>query len=101
MSAGYLLRGTCYKTPADVAAAISAQYPQQQGADVFYLKNAPAYSGGAFSYTVWSGTTQTTDSVSITPPSCDTNNVPSDPLFSVVMFAACAVMFGLGFIGTR
>jgi len=102
MAVGKLLHGVCYTSDEAVAAAIASQYPQQQGVDVMYLKAPPTWdAAGVFTYAVWSGTNQTQDQISITAPVCDTNSVPSDPLFTVVMFAACAVMFGLGFIGTR
>lgn len=101
MAQGWSIRGTCYKDGSGLTQAVVSQYPQQQGNDVMYLKAAPTWAAPNLAYTVWSGTNVTSDAITLSLPVCDTADVPADPLFSVVMFAACSVMFGLGFIGTR
>jgi hypothetical protein len=103
MSAGYLLRGTCYPSINEAAAAWVAQYPQIQGNQVWNVKSPPVVGASSFNYVLADTKAGASNDITgtITPLVCDTANVPADPLFSVVIFAACAVMFGLGFIGTR
>lgn len=103
MSAGYLLRGTCYPSVSEAAQAWMAQYPQIQGDQVWMVKSNPVVGATSFAYVLADTKAGASNDISgtITPLSCDTNVVPADPLFTVVIFAACALMFGLGFIGTR
>lgn len=103
MSAGYLLRGTCYGSVSDAAAAWVAQYPQIQNDQVWNVKQAPTIGASSFAYVLADTKNGAGNDIigTITPLTCDTANVPADPLFTVAIFCACALMFGLGFIGTR
>lgn len=101
MATGFLVRGVCYETPEKAIAGFMSLFPQMEGGDLWNLYGLPTYGNTQIMYALQNARTGTFNYGQVMLNPCDTSAVPADPLFTVVMFAACAIMFGLGFIGTR
>lgn len=102
---GFSLNGSCRKDSAEVAQQFSNLYPQVEANAMASLVYVSVTPGGVLSYSVQvddlTGNTSKLNTASLQLPVCDFNDVTLGADYGFTVFIGCALMFALGFIGTR
>ena len=102
---GYSLNGTCYKDSAQALTNFRNMFPHAQADSISEVLSSSASVGGLLSYSIrtddLTANSFKTNTGSVQMPVCDYNDVTLGADYGFTVFIGCAIMFGLGFIGTR
>lgn len=102
---GVSLNGHCYKDSAEALRNFSNLYPMADGTHMVEYKQGMTIGGNMIIYelssTLMESNVPITKTWTIRLPPCDYNDVTLGADYGFSVFIGCALMFALGFIGTR
>lgn len=102
---GFSLNGACRKDAAEVVDHFTNLYPQVEASALASLVTVTVTPGGLLSYSIQvddlTGNTSKLNTASIQLPACDYSDITLGADYGMSVFIGCALMFALGFIGTR
>lgn len=102
---GWSLNGACRKDAAEVSVQFSNLYPQVEAAALAELMSVSVSGSGVLTYQVrvddLTGNTSKVNTASVQLPACDYSDITLGADYGFSVFIGCALMFALGFIGTR
>jgi len=102
---GFSLNGTCYKDAAQALANWKNSFPHAQADSVTQENSSSVTVGGLLTYNLTTddltANKSFTNSGTVQMRPCDYNDVTLGADYGFTVFIGCAIMFALGFIGTR
>lgn len=102
---GFSLNGACYKDSAEALLHWKNLYPQADGSHIVTEVASSVTVGGVLSYSLESRSLDSNALSSrigtVAMRTCDYNDVTLGADYGFSVFIGCAIMFALGFIGTR
>lgn len=102
---GYSLNGVCYKDAAEALIGWKNDFPHAQADSITQENSSSVTVAGLLSYNLTTddltANSTRTNVGTVQMRACDYNDVTLGADYGFSVFIGCAIMFALGFIGTR